>query len=92
MSEVIREELKNFYKDIIVKYDSLIEKMREYAKLKYTIDDTDIKRISDAKTNLQLSDDGYITATFIIDSLLNWRMVVTVSLDEFLDYLDSWKL
>ena len=89
MSEVIREELKNFYKDIIVKYDSLIEKMREYAKLKYTIDDTDIKRISDAKTNLQLSDDGYITATFIIDSLLNWRMVVTVSLDEFLDYLDS---
>lgn len=89
MSEVTREELKNFYRDIIVKYDSLIEKMREYAKLKYTIDDTDIKRISDAKTNLQLSDDGYITATFIIDSLLNWRMIVTVSLDEFLDYLDS---
>lgn len=89
MNEVTREELKNFYRDIIVKYDSLIEKMREYAKLKYTVDDTDIKRISDAKTNLQLSDDGYITATFIIDSLLNWRMIVTVSLDEFLDYLDS---
>lgn len=89
MSEVTREELKNFYRDIIVKYDSLIEKMREYAKLKYTVDDTDIKRISDAKTNLQLSDNGYITTTFIIDSLLNWRMIVTVSLDEFLDYLDS---